>query len=415
MTAGAAMMADRARALDPTSKNPVFFRENVPTAEQLSYRERDRHGTVGSIIYGGHSALEHVVRNASTYITSEDNPLFVPAQISRPASLRVRPPPAPMPRPDGFAGKPHFRSVPLGSVMTGVDALSPGAPSARVRDRTLSMASIPPNYRVHPSTCDTGVKALLYPSEPPPEVSATGTGEEVGAASSAPMLYAAFEALRERFSHVPRDGAANIDETYARGLLEEFGFELSVDGFAEFLARCDVSGFPSFQQFVGCTLRPHMPDLSKLPSAPSCAPKISAEFNVGPDGGSAGDIRRTELPSEESGGVPKGTGLSSVLTPAPTAPIPSQSPPVPAPAETAAQLQHFPSEHMQRSWRYVQLVESMHTGAMTPPRYAPTSSMPLGHKSGTVPIGRNLPSSNAIGSYGRSASISKGHSVDRYF
>jgi hypothetical protein len=401
------------------SKDPVFIRENLLASEHTSYRERNRHGTVSSIIYGGHSAPQHVVKKASTYITSEDNPLFVPGEISRPAGWRVRPPPAPTARPEGVAGKPQCRSVPLGSVMTGVDALPPGAPSSRLSDRTLSMASFPPNYRVHPSTSDTGVKALLYPSEPAPAPSASGAEEEAGAAASAPMLYAAFAALRERFSQVPRDEAENIDEAFARSLLEEFGFDLSIDGFAEFLARCDVSGFPSFQHFVGCTLRSHRQDPCKPPSAPLCAAQValSKEFDEPTNGGLEGGMGHPELLSEDSISALEGMGrdLSLELAPAPTPPFPSQSTPVLAIAEAASQPQHSPSEHMQRSWRYMQHVENMPTVRIALSEHAPTSSMPLGSKSGIVPIGSNLPFSNSFGTYGRSASISKGHSVDRYF
>jgi len=60
------------------------------------------------------------------------------------------------------------------------------------------------------------------------------------------------------------------------------------------------------------------------------------------------------------------------------------------------------------------MAESLEKQQMPPPRYAP-SSMPLGARSAAVPIGSNYSAGGATGKFGRTASISKGHSVDQYY
>ena len=418
-----------ARARETISKDPVFSRENMPAADysRMDYKDRMRQGSVGSVVFGGIDAPEFTVKKASTYVTSQDNPLFVPEGTMRPAGTRVRPPPAPIPLPQGMAGKPQHRSVPLGSVMVGADAPAPGQPSPYVSDRSLSQSAFPPSYRIHPSTQDTGAKDLLYPSEPAP-VGSTPRDQDHSAAASAPMLHNAFESLREHFNQVPRDGEGNIDEDFARRMLEAHGFDLSIDGFAEFLARCDISGFPTFEQFIGCTLRPHRPDPSKPPSAPSSAPKaaLAGEFGTHPQSRPDEPHADSTRPAAEQGNLPSGMNRSVTFesasattppatTPASSQPFAHQPSQHPAMASTHEKTQYAPSEHMQRSWRYMQMAESIDRSMPAIPSYAPTTSMPLGAKAGIAPLGTNVPASNAAGTYGRSASISKGHSVDRYY
>ena len=195
-----------ARAFDIMSKDSTFARENVPSSEHraLHHKERSQQGSVGSIIFGA-AGPKYQVKTVSTYITSQDHPLFVPAGVGRPAGMRVRPPPAPAPTPTGMAGSRTSRSVPLGSVMYGEEAPPPGAPSGLGIDRSLTQLTLQPRYQVQRSSRDSGAKDLLYPAPPPPPASQADDG-----ASSAPMLHAAFESLREHFSQIPRDASVRL-------------------------------------------------------------------------------------------------------------------------------------------------------------------------------------------------------------
>lgn len=73
-------------------------------------------------------------------------------------------------------------------------------------------------------------------------------------------LLPAYDRLARIIPQAPRDPDGHVDATYARGALWMEGIDtISVDGFAELLARCDtsVSGFPSFDDFLLCLSRPH--------------------------------------------------------------------------------------------------------------------------------------------------------------
>ena len=64
-------------------------------------------------------------------------------------------------------------------------------------------------------------------------------------------------------------------------LLAAQGLELSLDGFAELLARCDLSpeGFPDFRDFVGCVQRPHREPPGAQPGYPYPTPNLNPTPN----------------------------------------------------------------------------------------------------------------------------------------
>ena len=66
--------------------------------------------------------------------------------------------------------------------------------------------------------------------------------------------------------------------------LAEQGLELSLDGFAELLARCDLSpeGFPDFRDFVGCVQRPHREQPGAQPGYPTPTPTPKPNPNPTP-------------------------------------------------------------------------------------------------------------------------------------
>ena len=221
--------------------------------------------------------------NNSSYITSSDHPLMMPAGVVVHDDTRPRhPPTASYAQMHGLAaGAKSKRSETARSALTGRDA--PGVSSL---DAPLGRKPLPPGgermryqhptYAVGRGISGGEARSLLYP-EP-----AVGSGRGALAAEAlgvGPAIKAAYDALCLEVPQLPRDGDGNVDEASMMGALSRRGIAISVDGFAELLARCDVSphGFPSIADFVRCLER------GPREAAPAAASNLAAAEAVARD------------------------------------------------------------------------------------------------------------------------------------
>ncbi|KAL3920880.1 MAG: hypothetical protein SGPRY_005097 [Prymnesium sp.] len=179
------------------------------------------------------------------------------------------------------AGRVTDKSPAMGSVLSAVE------PAAR---RVRDGASAPRHEYQHPTyqierSSHSAIKGLIYGEDdhhtgmqlPPHPPAGCGEAQDPRvqaqpslpahpslpcAPSRAPLpdhpLSEVYSRLREEMRGLPRPNGCT-DETALAAALQHSQLQLSVDGFAELLARCDVSaeGFPEFETFVGCVNRPH--------------------------------------------------------------------------------------------------------------------------------------------------------------
>jgi len=222
--------------------------------------------------------------NNSSYITSSDHPLMMPAGVVVHDEARGarHHPTASYAQMHGLAaGAKSKRSETARSALTGRDA--PGVSSL---DAPLGRKPLPPGgermryqhptYAVGRGISGGEARSLLYP-EP-----AVGSGRGALAAEAlgvGPAIKAAYDALCLEVPQLPRDGDGNVDEASMMGALARRGIAISVDGFAELLARCDVSphGFPSIADFVRCLER------GPREAAPAAASNLAAAEAVARD------------------------------------------------------------------------------------------------------------------------------------
>ena len=157
-------------------------------------------------------------------------------------------------RPTGYAGHASNLSMSVREVLTGKEGtLKEGAHAVRTEPRHQYNH---PTYAVSRSQNGSAVKDLLYGNAPPPPPPPAGV--TASPPPSGHPLAQVFAALADIVPQLPRDGEGGCDEVSMRDALAHFGLELSMDGFAELLARCDVSptGFPPFADFMLCVSRP---------------------------------------------------------------------------------------------------------------------------------------------------------------
>lgn len=276
-------------------------------------------------------------------------------------------PPQPM-RAGYHAGAPSVRSESVVSVLTGRGPPPPPVASGRKPARTEYEQ---PTYRIGRDMRGGEAKDALYGSAKPP-APAPQPQESDPAMARLMQLKAAYDNLAAFAAHgLPRDADGNTDERVLMHLLAEQGLELSLDGFAELLARCDISpdGFPDFRDFVGCANRPHRetpqeaPQTGPMPAAPDAAeatlppPPPAAEATAG---GSAGPT------PEEHAMPPPSSSFSWQLSDAPGGGGGQQS------AAAAA------AEEPAQTWRSMQVASEM-----------TRQSMPLGMPRAT-PLGLNM-------------------------
>ena len=294
------------------------------------------------------------------------------------------------------AGAKVNRSASVRSVLTGSDTdpfsnavLPPKEPRHQYQH---------PTYAVSRSNNGNTTKELLYGAPTPPVAPPPGAVPPPPPADH-PLEFA-YNTLVQIVPTLPKDNDGSLLEDGMRAALDYVKVELSLDGLAELLARCDVSptGFPPFDDFLMCASRPER-------AAP-------AEHMMM---GGAEAIPA----SMHGGGVADYTGASSAqlppgsaAMPPPAMPPPDHQPPAPQQAPSAeaaaAALQQGKNVVMpERTWRGMQMEEAMTQGSLgtlpvgahhaqgaPAPVLAPPeirSSFPLGMRSRNVlPIGMNV-------------------------
>jgi hypothetical protein len=262
----------------------LFLREQ--TVDRSPLRNGCNMDPAGSIIFDyGRAAApvrggRRIVPQAPTQ-TSVDNPLYfgpgggvthhsVIERTQNTAMERFENGPPPMQMPSWHAGKRSGADLPIGH--------------KRTEKRTEYQH---PNYQIHRSQHDTGVKDLLYSS-----ASTAPTAPTAPMMAPPPLhgnhpIWPAYEFLASTMPTLPRDEDGNTQEGAALVALNACGLEISVDGLAELLARCDVApeGFPPFSDFLLCLSRPHRehppPELELQPPQPPQPPpsaRVQDEF-----------------------------------------------------------------------------------------------------------------------------------------
>ena len=335
-------------------------------------RERHRAGEVGTIIFGGEPPRQPPpTRLTGTYSSSDDNPLYQP---HAPHYVRVPPAPAPPAPSTTAAGRP------------GSSYHSAGV---RTSSRSMSKMAAAPTYQVRRTQLDSGAKALLYGEAP------ASIDEE----HSSP-LRSVYHSLRDSFSRISRNEINAVDEVEARRLLRQHAVNLSIDGLAEFLARCDFSGFPTLEQFTLCCQRPHRVVTDDEKDEEVDGEEV-ARANEEGEGGEADE--------EGEGGEAVAPFAQELCASAEAVDVVQQA----ERNSPSQQEEHnirgtsLPSEHVARFMKYLQMSEAEVTSFADA-----KSAIPLGTKSSATPLGTNL----QVGSrHGRTASISKNRSVDEYY
>lgn len=270
-----------------------------------------RGDTSGSLIFPGEplAPAQHLGRRSAPQGThavgiSVDHPLSFPSDA--PAHYPSNRPSQPAMKPTGFAGKASGVEVP------------------RLQRSEPRHQYEPPTYQIRRTPADSGTKDLLYGSAPSiPKVPAAPQGHP---------LSSPYEWLAALVPTLPRDTEGNADEPHVRACLSEAGINISEDGLAEMLARCDVSptGFPPFSDFMLCLSRPHR----ALP--PSAQPVVMGGESALPD------RYKPATPAEQS--------MGSAPPPDEKSAGPTGPPPLPrAPAMPMS------DEEMQQTWRHMQV------------------------------------------------------------
>ena len=247
-----------------------------------------------------------------TYGTSLNHPFHqggvdfdrAPDVTSRLSGAQVQPP-QPL-RAGCHAGKTSMRSESVVSVLTGRGPQPPPVASGRKPARTEYEQ---PTYRIGRDMRGSEAKDALYPVAKPPAPAPQPQPQENDPMMARLMqLKGAYDNLAAFAAQgLPRDADGNTDERFLMHLLAEQGVELSLDGFAELLARCDISpdGFPDFRDFVSCANRPHRetpqeapPDAADaMPPPPPQQPQPAAEMMAF---GSAGPTPDTQAATPSS-------------------------------------------------------------------------------------------------------------------
>ncbi|KAL1504119.1 hypothetical protein AB1Y20_010529 [Prymnesium parvum] len=232
-------------------------------------------GQIGSVIFPHAEPAEPPrVRPSAASIssTSVEHPLALvgrlPFEDPRPPAARREIPT--LGQAGLAAGRLTRRSMPMGAVLTGAEAAAPPHAAAAAPRHEYKH----PSYHIHRSS-ESAVKDLIYGGAPPPAAPAPAAPPPGGAPAGHPLAEI-YGWLRAGITQLPKSADGTTNEHAVRAGLEHAGLHLSVDGFAELLARCDVSaeGFPDFDAFCLCVSRPHreVPQPA-LPPPPEAAPR----------------------------------------------------------------------------------------------------------------------------------------------
>ena len=385
------------------------------SAQHDARRPDHRSNAMGSVIFpDGEQLASQPMRASSIEIskTSADHPLKIHDMSdlhqtygSRMLLPRREPP---QQHSAGFAaGRSSAQSMAVRTVLTGELPPEP-PPAAAVPQRRHEYQH--PSYQIRRSGASE-VKDLLYGGAPPPPAAQPAAAAGLQGPAEVPPghpLAQVYGWLRTGISSAPRDGDGNTDERVLRAALDHVGLDLSIDGFAELLARCDISdeGFPAFDDFVRCVGRPHrVPPHEDGPS-------------VEPPGDEA-PARADDPPLSEPPPPPPPPPQMQLQPPQPSAPAPAQG--------------------HQVTWRHMQVSDDMenrrppskhgaqpgmagNTGSMAmtgtarlgvaPPK--PVSSFPLGSRPSVPTLGSNVGSMYAK-KHGVSYKFSGTFDPDHYF
>lgn len=355
---------------------------------------------IGSVIFPEQHPIQQQAASrpsaAALTKTSMDHPLRIPEHLQSSRERNVLPPrrEAPQLHAAGCAaGRLTSQSMPVRAVLSGDDAAA-AAQSAAAPARRHEYQH--PTYQIRRSGASE-VKDLLYGGQQAAQ-QARAPSENAAAAPEGHPLGEVYTWLRGVITSTPRDADGNTDEKLLRAALQHVGLNLSIDGFAELLARSDVSeaGFCAFDEFVGCVTRPHR----ELPQGAGQVGEAEAEVALG----SAGSEAQASGPPAEP-----------------------QAAPQPA-------LQAAPQDEHQ-TWRHIQISDDLEnrrppskpapagtTAGMTgtgrfgvsAPK-APPSSFPLGKKSHVPTLGTNVASIYGKTHFGQTHKFSESFDQDHYY
>jgi len=294
-------------------------------------------------------------------------------------------------------------------VLGGSPALMP-APQPTVKRTEYTH----PTYKIGRSLHDSGAtKELLYPMTSLPAGVAADPASSSDADGVDPIIVQIFEALQARVRALPRDADGCIDEHSAMAQLQAFGLQLSNDGFAELLARCDVAGFPTLKQFMAILQRP---ERELPPSGTQLYPEPAAEqVQAIADGASlASDYAPEAVEPGADSDAPAGDHLPDEVFGEQSEQAAHSSQPLEEGFEQSSlQPGVVPGNetHAQRTWRHMQVAERMSIQVAPPQVLA--SNMPLGVKSSCPPLGTNV-KSQASGKLGRKGDFTRSFPQETY-
>lgn len=334
---------------------------------------------------------------------SMDHPLHMPPGTQPSVMDYTRLQAAPVAsRPTGFAGHASVQSTSVRTVLTGDEA-----PTQARRPAEPRHAYRHPTYAIHPSRNGDNVKGLLYGNEPAAAAPAAPPGGRPAASgdSMEARMEAAYLRLAASVPHLPRDADGYPDQHAVHAALLGEGFDVSAQGLAELLARCDIApeGFPPINDFFLCLSRPGPPP--DAPESASSAPPPAPAAPAAPP-----------LAPPPAASVP----APAELAPAAAAPLPvSAKPPTPngpvGPTRPDGQQQTWGQMQMQQQLQKGKQV-APYNGVGFQPGFQPRSGAhPLGYRSNVPALGNNIGSIYAKKSHAASQKFSSSFPADAFW
>ena len=330
--------------------------------------------------------------------TSMDHPLNIPDMA--PARERSQLPSQrePPQMHNLAAGRRSVGSMPARAVLTGDDTTPMGLPAPPSQKRHEYQ---PPTYQIRRSGVSE-VRDLLYGGQQPSNQSTRttqGQGQHPPTAPPEHPLAEIYMWLRNGIGSAPRDREGHTDENVLSAALAHVGLSLATDGFAELLARCDVSdvGFPAFDEFVGCVGRPHRPPPEEATLA--AAPAREAEPKKSPEVEAVQDQRVTAPEQSEPGGQGHQTWRHMQVSDD----MENRRPSSTKPATQGVGMSGTGMTGMTGTARL----------GVAPKK--PVSSFPLGAKSHVPTLGSNVASMYSKSHHGQSHKFSESFDPDHYY
>lgn len=397
-------------------------------------------------------------------LTSTDHPLHFPQGAPRdlgPDNVgRLQAAPK-LSQPNGFAGNASGKSTSVRTVLTGVEDGFEDRPRQRAPPRGERYQYEHPTYEISRSSYGEAAKEALYGGDPAPSQSSSSATQQQQqqlppGAEDHPAL-PLYNFLAEQVPRLPRDPEGNADENSVRAALQAVGVEMSIDGFAELLARCDVSatGFPPFSDFLLCLSRPARPPPSNPTSmggAQAMPPHMQEQERAAaamPPPPSQGEGATVAAPAHEPGKQNSvGWADDAVARPKGSAPAKPQyrshvevaeaakamqdaknAMVMPAPRQP---MQQMPPPNQERTWGQMQLEEKVKqqtrfnmpntplesamnsTARLGVPLPRPTGSFPLGIKSDVPTLGTNVAQIYGKSRHASSQKFTNGFNPDHF-